>query len=185
AGAAGVHVIFDASGSMGQLLPSGESRMAAAKQALEGLIGAALEEATPFSLRAFGHVTPNSCETRLDVRRGPLDRAAALAAVRAIEPKLLSQTAIADSLLLAVDDLAGSTGPRTVILITDGKEPCGRDPAAAAAALRAAGDTTSPSSPWLSGQPTWLSSSRWRTRSARPTWTSPRSRASAKPSPQR
>ncbi|HLU81894.1 MAG TPA: hypothetical protein VKZ43_00705, partial [Trueperaceae bacterium] len=32
-------------------------------------------------------------------------------------------------------------GPRTVILITDGKESCGGDPAAAAAALRAAGDT--------------------------------------------
>src|SRR5690606_17588220 len=67
AGAPGVHVIFDASGSMGQVLPSGEPRIAAAKRALDDLVGSALEEGTPFSLRAFGHVAPNSCETSLDV----------------------------------------------------------------------------------------------------------------------
>src|SRR5690606_23914336 len=63
AGRAGVHIIFDASGSMGQLLPSGEPRIIAARHALEGLVGVALEDGTPFSLRAFGHVAPNSCET--------------------------------------------------------------------------------------------------------------------------
>ena len=142
AGESGVHVIFDASGSMGQKLPSGEQRIVAAKRALEDLVGAVLEDETPFSLRAFGHVAPNSCETSLDVALGPLDRQAALAAVAEIEPKLLSQTAIADSLLLAIDDLAAAGGRRTVILITDGAESCGGDPAAAAAELRASGDTT-------------------------------------------
>src|SRR5690606_14762571 len=68
-----------------------------------------------------------------------LDRAEALGAVRAIEAKLLSQTAIADSLTLAADDLAAAAGARTVILITDGKESCGGDPAAAARALRESG----------------------------------------------
>ena len=142
AGQGAVHVVFDASGSMGQALPSGEQRIAAARRALEDLVGTVLDDQTPFSLRAFGHVAPNSCETRLDVPLGPLDREDALAAVRAIEPKLLSQTAIADSLLLAADDLSGATGPRTVLLITDGKESCGGDPAEAAARLRAAGDVT-------------------------------------------
>jgi len=135
-------VIFDASGSMGQPLPSGEQRIAAAKRALEQLVGTVLEEGTPFSLRAFGHVAPSSCETRLEVPLAPLDREAALASVAGIEPKLLSQTAIADSLLAAVDDLRSATGPRTVILVTDGEESCGGDPAAAAAALRASGSTT-------------------------------------------
>lgn len=142
AGQGAVHVIFDASGSMGQSLPSGEQRITAAKRALEDLIGNVLDEGTPFSLRAFGHVAPNSCETSLDVTLGPLDVEAAMSAVRAIEPKLLSQTAIAASLGLAVEDLSGATGPRTVILITDGAESCGGDPAAAAAELRAAGDVT-------------------------------------------
>lgn len=142
AGNGAIHVIFDASGSMGQALPSGEQRIVAAKRALEDLVGVALEEGTPFSLRAFGHVAPNSCETSLDVELAPLEREEALAAVRAIEPKLLSQTAIADSLELAANDLSGASGPRTVILITDGEESCGGDPAAAAAELRAAGDAT-------------------------------------------
>ena len=137
-----VEVIFDASGSMGRLLPSGESRIDAARGALESLISDALPDQTPFALRAFGHVAPSSCETRLDVKLEPLDRDSALAAVRAIEPKLLSQTAIADSLQLAIDDLSGVSGPRTIILITDGAESCGGDPAAAAAELRAAGDTS-------------------------------------------
>jgi Mg-chelatase subunit ChlD len=142
AGPGAVHVIFDASGSMGQPLPSGEQRIAAAKRALEQLVGTVLEEGTPFSLRAFGHVAPSSCETRLEVPLAPLDREGALASVAGIEPKLLSQTAIADSLLAAVDDLRSATGPRTVILVTDGEESCGGDPAAAAAALRASGSTT-------------------------------------------
>lgn len=137
-----VEVIFDASGSMGRLLPSGESRIDAARGALESLISDALPDQTPFALRAFGHVAPSSCETRLDVKLEPLDRERALAAVRAIEPKLLSQTAIADSLQLAIDDLTSVTGPRTIILITDGAESCGGDPATAAAELRAAGDTS-------------------------------------------
>lgn len=135
-----VEVIFDASGSMGQPLPSGEPRIEAAIRALETLVGDVLPEGAPFALRAFGHVAPNSCETRLDVPLEPLDREAALAAVRAIEPKLLSQTAIADSLTLAADDLGAAAGPKTIILITDGAESCGGDPAAAAKELRAAGD---------------------------------------------
>lgn len=135
-----VEVIFDASGSMGQVLPSGESRIDAAIRALETLVGEVLPDGTPFALRAFGHVAPSSCETRLELPLAALDREAALEAVRAIEPKLLSQTAIADSLALVADDLAGASGPRTVILVTDGEESCGGDPAAAAQALRASGD---------------------------------------------
>src|SRR5690606_8932892 len=84
-------------------------------------------------------IQPSSCETRLDVALGALDREAALSAVAAIEPKLLSQTSIADSLLAAVDDLGSAGASRTVILITDGEESCGGDPAAAAATLRESG----------------------------------------------
>lgn len=135
-----VEVIFDASGSMGQALPAGESRIDAAIRALETLIGEVLPDGAPFALRAFGHVAPSSCETRLDLPLSPLDREVALEVVRSIEPKLLSQTAIGDSLALVADDLADADGPRTVILITDGEESCGGDPASAAAGLRASGD---------------------------------------------
>ncbi|MFO7544881.1 MAG: VWA domain-containing protein [Trueperaceae bacterium] len=131
-----VEVVFDASGSMGRELPSGEQRITAAKRVLESLVGEVLPEGAPFALRAFGHVTPSSCETRLDVPLAPLDRAEALAAVRAIEPKLLSQTPLAESLALVAEDLAAAGGTRTVILITDGEESCGGDPAAAVRGLR-------------------------------------------------
>src|SRR5690606_15992168 len=136
---AAVEVIFDASGSMGRELPSGEQRITAAKRALQSLVGEVLPEGTPFALRAFGHIAPSSCETRLDVALAPLDRAEAAAAVAAIEPKLLSQTPLAASLAAVADDLAAAPAGRTIILITDGVESCQGDPAAAVAGLRAAG----------------------------------------------
>lgn len=134
-----VEVIFDASGSMGQNLPSGEQRIVAAKRVLESLIGEVLPEGAPFALRAFGHVSPNSCEMELEVPLGPLDREGALRAVRGIEPKLLSQTPLAAALEAVATDMPASGAGRTVILITDGVESCGGDPAAAVAALRAQG----------------------------------------------
>ncbi len=136
---AAVEIVFDASGSMGKELPSGEQRITAAKRALTQLVNEVLPEETPFALRAFGHIKPSSCETRLDLPLAPLDRAKAAAVVQAIEPKLLSQTPIADSLLAVKDDLAQAGGARTVILITDGEESCGGDPAAAVRELRASG----------------------------------------------
>lgn len=134
----GVEVIFDASGSMGSLLPDGTSRIDAAKQVLDTLVGEVLPEGTPFALRAFGHLTPQSCESRLEVPLGPLDREAAYAAIDAIQPKLLSQTPIADALRQVASDLEGGEGG-AVVLITDGEESCGGDPAAAVDELRAAG----------------------------------------------
>lgn len=139
---AAVEVIFDASGSMGQVLPSGEQRIVAAKRALETLVGDVLPDETPFALRAFGHISPTSCETRLDVALGALDRDKALAAVRAIEPKLLSGTPIAASLAAVADDLSKAGGARQVILITDGEESCGGDPAEAVRQLRDGGPLT-------------------------------------------
>lgn len=134
-----IEVIFDASGSMGRPLPSGEQRIVAARRAIEKLVGEVLPDGTEFALRAFGHITPSSCESRLDVRLAPLDRAAAAAAVGAIEPKLLSQTPLADALAAVADDLAGARSSRMVILVTDGEESCGGDPVAAAQALKASG----------------------------------------------
>lgn len=139
---AAVEVIFDASGSMGQVLPSGEQRIVAAKRALETLVGEVLPDETPFALRAFGHISPTSCETRLDLPLGALDRDKALAAVRAIEPKLLSGTPIAESLAAVAQDLSAAGGARQVILITDGEESCGGDPAAAVRQLRDGGPLT-------------------------------------------
>jgi hypothetical protein len=134
----GVEVIFDASGSMGALLPDGTSRIDAAKAVLSTLVGEVLPEGTPFALRAFGHINPQSCESRLELPLAPLNRDEAFAAIAEIQPKLLSQTPIADALRQVADDLSGGSAG-AVVLITDGEESCGGDPAAAIDELRAAG----------------------------------------------
>lgn len=134
-----LEVIFDASGSMGAPLPSGRPRIEVAKEVLAALVTDILPEGTPFAFRAFGHIAPQSCETRLDVPLTPLDPDVARAAFDAIEPKLLSQTPIADSLREVARDLSGTEASKTVVLITDGEESCGGDPEAALAELRDAG----------------------------------------------
>ena len=134
-----VEVIFDASGSMGARLPNGEQKIAVAKGVLNELVTQIIPAGTPFALRAFGHIMPSSCETRLDIPVAPLDPLAAADVIGAIEPKLLSQTPIADSLLAVPADLADAAENSTIILITDGEESCDGDPAAALAVLREQG----------------------------------------------
>ena len=127
-----VHVIYDASGSMGQLIPDGSaSRVAVARQVLTRLVDEVIEPGTPFALRAYGHVSPMTCDTALVHPLAPLERSAARAAVASVEPKLLSGTPLAASIEAVASDLAGATGPKTVILLTDGEETCGGDPEAA------------------------------------------------------
>lgn len=135
-----IAVILDASGSMGKLLPDGRtSRWEAARGVIDRLVGEVLEDGVPFALRAYGHVLPTSCDTRLEVPLGPLDRAVAREAVAAIEPKLLSGTPLAASVEALAVDLAGAAGRKAILIVTDGEESCGGDPEAAIRALRAVG----------------------------------------------
>lgn len=131
-----VEVIFDASGSMGVDLPSGEQRIRAAKRAVEHLITDILPEGAPFAMRAFGHVEPVTCNMRLEVPLGPLDTDQALTALRGIELKLLSQTPLAEAILATEQDLAGAGPTRTIILITDGEESCDGDAVSAVKELQ-------------------------------------------------
>ena len=134
-----VQVIFDASGSMGSRLEGGEQKIEIAKAVLAQLATEILPEGVPFALRAFGHVTPNSCEMKLEVPLAPLDRQAARQAIAGIQPKLLSQTPLAGALLAVPDDLGAAASGSTVILITDGEESCGGDPGEAMDQLRSQG----------------------------------------------
>jgi Mg-chelatase subunit ChlD len=133
-----VELILDASGSMLQRL-GGERRIDLAKAALVELAGTALPPGTPFALRVFGHREADACRTDLEIALTPLDRAAALAKIRGIEAKNLAKTPIADALLQVRSDLAGVKGTAIVVLVTDGEETCGGDPAAAIRTLRDAG----------------------------------------------
>jgi hypothetical protein len=137
AGAA-VAVVLDASGSMLQRI-DGERRIDIAKRAVGELVGQTLPESVAFALRVFGHREADSCRTDLEVPVGALDRSTAAAKVAAIEAMNLARTPIAESLRLAAADIASHPPPHLIVLVTDGEETCGGDPAAVIEALAAGG----------------------------------------------
>jgi hypothetical protein len=133
-----VELILDASGSMLQR-QGGVRRIDIAKQVLTKLVRETLPAGTPFALRVFGHKEADSCRTDLEVPLSPLAAGAAASLIGGIEAKNLAKTPIADSLALVGQDLGAAKGQRLVILITDGEETCGGDPAQAIEKLKAAG----------------------------------------------
>jgi hypothetical protein len=137
-----IEVILDASGSMGQLLPTGESRWAAARSALVALAESAFPSGVPVALRVSGHLEPATCHMGLELDLEPFEPEGFRRAVAGVEPKLLSQTPLADAILAAGDDLAAVEGQRMVVLVTDGEESCGGDPEAAIRSLRERGIAT-------------------------------------------
>lgn len=133
-----VEVILDASGSMLQR-QGGERRIAIAKRTLSGLVRDTIPQGTGFALRVFGNRQADACRTDLEIPLAPLDASAALTVISGINAVNLAKTPIAQSVSLAAGDLAGVTGARVLILVTDGEETCEGDPAQAIEALRALG----------------------------------------------
>lgn len=135
-----VELVLDASGSMKRKL-GGQTMMEAARRVLTDVI-ARLPAQAQVALRVYGHRKPDkaagACEdTELLVPFGALDRKRLTARIKAIKPR--GTTPIAFSIAAAGADLRDAKGPAVLLLVTDGKEECGGDPAAAVAALRAAG----------------------------------------------
>ncbi|MGC4105501.1 MAG: discoidin domain-containing protein [Thermomicrobiales bacterium] len=137
AASADVAIIFDTSGSMLQDL-NGQSRADVAKDALGRLVTETLPAGTTVSLRTFGD-TPGSCETNLVVPPGPLDPVSMNAAIQGVPIVNEVRTPIGASLEAVLQDLTTDPGPKIVVIVTDGEETCGGDPAAAIAALAASG----------------------------------------------
>lgn len=133
-----IELILDASGSMLQK-QGGKRRIDIAKEVLSKLAGGTIPAGTPFAMRVFGHKEKDSCRTDLEIPLRPLDPAAVASKVGAIEAMNLAKTPIAHSLELVAQDLSAVKGQRVVVLITDGEETCGGDPAAVIEALKAAG----------------------------------------------
>lgn len=124
-------LMLDASGSMNEDDPAGGTKMEAAKKALIGVVDK-LPQDTNVGLRVYGATekggkpTKAACaDTQLAVPVGPLDKPSLTKAINDFEAK--GETPIAHSLTKAIDDL-GDTGPRNVILVSDGEESCVPDP---------------------------------------------------------
>ena len=128
-----VELILDASGSMAEALPEGETRMAAAKRILRGVIeGLPEREGINVGLRVYGHLGNNtesgksvSCRSsELLVPVAGLDKAALNAQVEAIQPT--GWTPIAYALQQAAADFqpGGESITNAIVLVTDGEETC-------------------------------------------------------------
>jgi von Willebrand factor type A domain len=133
-----VELILDTSGSMLEELEPGKTRIDVAKEVMSRLVRKTLPGGVPVALRVFGD-EPDSCDTKLAVPLAPLDAKAMAATIEGIELVNLVNTPLGASLEAVKDDLAGATGPKIVVLVTDGEETCGGDPEAAIKALRKAG----------------------------------------------
>jgi Mg-chelatase subunit ChlD len=135
-----VELILDASGSMKRMV--GRQRMIdTARQVLAEVVES-LPDTMHVALRVYGHRIregrAGACEdSELVVPFAPLDKPKVLSRIRSVGA--LGTTPIAYSLQQVARDLGQAPGEKIVVLVTDGKEECGGDPAAAVAGLKAQG----------------------------------------------
>ena len=121
----GVEIVLDTSGSMLERV-RGRRRIDVARDALRELVSDRLPAGTPVALRVFGD-GDDGCGTRLAVPLGPLDPASMVGLVDGLRIDRRTSTPIAAALERVADDLAGATGTRIVVLVTDGDETCDGD----------------------------------------------------------
>ena len=134
----GIEIVFDTSSSMRKKLGQ-KTRIAIAKSSLRELFGKTLPQGTPVAIRILAPGgRANACRSRLDVPLTPLQRKSALRWVQQVSVPRKAGTPIAEALEQVPRDL-GSVDNRIIVLITDGEESCGGDPAAVAAELESAG----------------------------------------------
>lgn len=131
-------LVLDSSGSMKQPAGDGHSKIDNAKRALNQLVDS-LDTAAPVGMRVYGATVfdksqPGACtDSQLAVPIGPAgDKSALKAAIARYKP--YGETPIAYSLLQAGNDL-GTSGQRSIVLVSDGEETCDADPCAVAKSL--------------------------------------------------
>ena len=133
-----IEIVLDTSGSMLQDLGGGQTRIDVARQVLTDLVTTKIPAGAPVALRTFGN-QPGSCDTQLAVPLSPLDPSSMASVIQGVQVTNLVKTPIGASLEEVANDLAGVSGPKVVILVTDGEETCDGDPAQAIQDLVAQG----------------------------------------------
>jgi hypothetical protein len=140
--AARVEIILDVSGSMRARMGA-ETKIDSARKAIRATL-AGIPPESVVGLRLYGHRVAQenkaeSCrDTELSVPFQALDKAGFLAVVDRAQPR--GQTPLTYSLEQAAHDFGpASDEERVIILVSDGAETCGGDPAAAARNLLAQG----------------------------------------------
>ncbi|MEU3713102.1 vWA domain-containing protein [Streptomyces catenulae] len=121
----GTVMVLDSSASMAKDAGSGTTRIVAARKAV-GAVADALPDGYPTGLRVYGADKAGGCDdTRLVRPVAPLDRTGLKQAVADVEPK--GDAPLGRSLQSAAADLrahGGSSGSRTILLVSDGEDSC-------------------------------------------------------------
>ncbi|MBL4620247.1 MAG: VWA domain-containing protein [Marinicaulis sp.] len=131
-----VMMVLDGSGSMwGQI--DGVAKIEIARDVIGGLLDD-WDPAVQLGVIAYGHREKGACnDIEMLVNVGPVDSAAVMAKINAINPK--GKTPISASVRKAAESLKYTEEKATVILISDGLETCSADPCALADELEANG----------------------------------------------
>ncbi|MCX2182734.1 VWA domain-containing protein [Streptomyces sp. SKN60] len=131
--AARIDLVLDLSGSMNENDAGGQTRLAAAKQAVTRIIDTAPEQA-PLGLRVYGATYPGQdkkrgcADTQQVLPVTPMDRAARADAKQRVDGfKAVGFTPIGVSLREAAKDL-GTSGKRRIVLVSDGEDTCAPPP---------------------------------------------------------
>jgi Mg-chelatase subunit ChlD len=109
-------------------------RIDVAKEVLADLVSERLASGTPVALRVFRQ-EGSGCESELAVPLGPLDPAAMASTIDALRVRKGVATPLAAAIEAVASDLASVSGPRVVVVVSDGEESCDGDPEAAVKAL--------------------------------------------------
>lgn len=134
-------LVLDSSGSMEEPDASGQTKIEAARTALNGVVDD-LPAGAEVGLRVFGATVfsrddAGACEdSQLVVPVGAADKDALKSAIAEYKP--YGETPIAHALQEAAKDL-GSEGPRSILLVSDGEATCEPDPCVVAEQLAAEG----------------------------------------------
>ena len=134
-------LVLDSSGSMKEPASGGTTKIAAAKSALDTVIGSLPEQADVglrvFGAKVFSKNDAGACtDSQLVVKPGTGNRDALKAAVSSYKP--FGETPIGYALREAGKDI-GSEGTRSIVLVSDGLATCEPDPCKVAAELAAQG----------------------------------------------
>ena len=135
-----VELILDASGSMWNRIADGRYRIDAAKDALTTFVRGLPDTGLDVGLRIYGStvdaLAPGACDdTKLFVPLSGVNKTDLQTTVDAVKAR--GATPIVGSLLAAAGDFSAGSEQRMIVLVTDGKESCGGDLAAAVAKLKA------------------------------------------------
>jgi hypothetical protein len=117
---------------------SGQRRIDAAKDVLTDVVTNDLPPGIPVALRWFRQ-GQKSCASELAVPLGPLDPTTMATTIDSVDVRKVTGTPLAAAIEAVRHDLGRVSGPRIVILVSDGKESCGGDPSAAVEGLIAEG----------------------------------------------